>query len=124
MTLPRGPVHRVGTLPTGLRSPLASDMADRVEELISIPGIAAEIRELGGEKMSREEVAIEMARRVASRLSGQGGTEAALDKAVRVGLAILTEGILVAPLEGIGGVYISKNDDGSTYAGGIVYAGP
>lgn len=74
--------------------------------------------------MSREEVAIEMARRVASRLSGQGGTEAALDKAVRVGLAILTEGILVAPLEGIGGVYISKNDDGSTYAGGIVYAGP
>ena len=39
--------------------PLAADMAERVEELLSIKGIAQDIRDLSGQ-MSREEVSLEM----------------------------------------------------------------
>lgn len=101
--------------------PLANDMADRVEELLGIKGIGKEIRELS-QKMSREEVSLEMAKRIAAKFEDQG-KEMALDKAIRAGLAILTEGILVAPLEGISQVNIGKNSDGSDYVS-IVYAGP
>src|SRR2546428_784814 len=49
--------------------------------------------------------------------------EKAVDRAVRVGLAILTEGILVAPLEGLAGVKIKRNRDGTSYVD-LSYAGP
>lgn len=101
--------------------PLASDMADRIEELIQTKGIADDIRKISKIK-SREEVSIEIARKTAKILKPQGN-KIALDKAVRVGLAILTEGILVAPLEGIADVAIGKNPDGTDYAS-IIYSGP
>jgi len=101
--------------------PLAADMAERVEELLSIKGIAQDIRDLSGQ-MSREEVSLEMSRRVVKRYI-QDGREIALEKAVRTGLAILTEGILVAPLEGITGLKILSNRDGSEYVS-VTYAGP
>jgi len=49
--------------------------------------------------------------------------EKAVERAVRVGLAILTEGVLVAPLEGLAAVKIKRNRDGSTYVD-LSYAGP
>lgn len=101
--------------------PLASDMADRIEELIDIRGIAEDIRELA-KKRSREEISIEISRKVAQMYASEGKTKA-VDKAVRVGLAILTEGILVAPLEGIADVSIDNNGDGSDYVS-VVYSGP
>ncbi len=101
--------------------PLASDMADRIEELIQIKGIADDIRKISRVK-SREEVSIEIARKTAEILKPQG-KKVALDKAVRVGLAILTEGILVAPLEGIADVSIGRNQDGTEFAA-IIYSGP
>ena len=101
--------------------PLASDMADRIEELIGIRGIAAEIRELA-KTMSREEISISISRKVSQMFSGDG-KKVAIEKAVRVGLAILTEGILVAPLEGIASVEIGSNSDGSDYVS-IAYSGP
>ena len=101
--------------------PLANDMADRVEELLGIKGISREIRELS-QTMSREEVSLEMAKKIAAKFADQG-KEVALDRAIRAGLAILTEGILVAPLEGISQVNIGRNEDGSDYVS-IVYAGP
>ena len=101
--------------------PLASDMADRIEELIDIRGIAEDIRALAKTK-SREEISIEISRKVAEMYASQGKT-VAVDKAVRVGLAILTEGILVAPLEGIADVSIDHNSDGSDYVS-VVYSGP
>ena len=106
---------------TEVEIPLATDMADRVEELIGVPGIAKDIRKLSKE-MTREELAIEISRSVARKYP-EAEKETALDKSVRVGLAILTEGISVAPLEGISRIKINKNIDGSTYAS-IVYAGP
>jgi len=99
--------------------PRAKDLAARVEELTGVRGIAEEIRKLSRE-YDRGMVALLMAKNVAKRFEKK---EEALDKAVRVGLAILTEGILVAPLEGIASVKIKKNFDGSEYCS-IYYAGP
>ncbi|MHB1440386.1 MAG: DNA polymerase II large subunit [Cuniculiplasma sp.] len=101
--------------------PLANDMADRIGELLNLRDISQEIRDLSL-TMSREEVALEMARRISEKYSSQG-KEKAVDMAVRVGLAILTEGILVAPLEGISKVTVGRNFDGSDYVS-VVYAGP
>ncbi|MCL4330176.1 MAG: DNA polymerase II large subunit [Candidatus Thermoplasmatota archaeon] len=100
--------------------PLATDMADRIEELIGLPGIAARIRELSG-KLSREEVAINISRSVAAGI-GMADRKTAIDKAVRVGLAILTEGILVAPLEGIADIEISGQGEEGYVS--VVYSGP
>ncbi len=104
---------------TNVEIPLANDMAERVEELIHIKGIANDIRKMS-ETMSREEISLYVSKKVTDMISDPNE---ALEKAVRVGLAVLTEGILVAPLEGIKEVRIVKNDDGTDYAD-IVYSGP
>lgn len=104
--------------------PLAPDLAARVEEQVGIAGIAGRIRELAGEQPSRELLALQCAREVAAgRFRPWPTREAALDKAVRAGLSILTEGILVAPLEGIAKVEIGRNADGSDYVD-LFFAGP
>ncbi|MBN1677943.1 MAG: DNA polymerase II large subunit, partial [Candidatus Thermoplasmatota archaeon] len=46
-----------------------------------------------------------------------------IERAIRLGLAVITEGILVAPLEGIAGVSIGKNSDGSDYLA-VYFSGP
>ena len=43
--------------------------------------------------------------------------------AVRVGLAILTDAVLVAPTEGMQGVELHRNQDGTSYVA-VLYAGP
>jgi DNA polymerase II large subunit len=96
------------------------DMADRVERLLEVEGVAREIRELAG-KLNREELSIEIAKRTAKM--GGFSVEDALEKSVRVGLAILTEGILVAPIEGIAKVRIRQESDGSNYVA-VYFAGP
>ena len=51
--------------------PLANDMADRVQELLELEGVSAEIRELS-EKFSREEVSLQMSRKIAERFKKEG----------------------------------------------------
>jgi DNA polymerase II large subunit len=108
---------------TRVEIPPAIDLAARVEELVGPKGVAQRIRDLSKEK-NREELSLIVANEVAA---GKFGTfddkEKALDQAVRTGLAILTEGILVAPLEGIAGVRLLKNDDGTDCCA-LVFAGP
>jgi len=99
--------------------PIAKDLPDRVEQLVGPPGIAQVIRDL--DDGNRESTALRTSVTIAK---GSGvPTERAIDQAVRTGLAILTEGILVAPLEGIASVYIGRNSDGTTYLG-IKFSGP
>ncbi|HXZ23212.1 MAG TPA: DNA polymerase II large subunit, partial [Methanomassiliicoccales archaeon] len=103
--------------------PQAEDLASRVEKLLAqwnVEGVASRIRELSRDH-NREEVSLLIAREVASRPSKT--KEEAIDRAVRVGLAVLTEGILVAPLEGIAGIKLGRNSDGSSYLS-ISFAGP
>lgn len=105
---------------TEVEIPRAEDLALRAQELTGVKNTAEKIRELS-EKYDREEVSIRIAKEVASR--EEGSVSERLEDAVRIGLAVLTEGILVAPLEGIGGVKIRENFDGSNYVE-LSFAGP
>ncbi len=103
--------------------PRAPDLASRVEKQLAdfgVGSIADMIRHLS-KKHNREEVAILAAREYA--MKHRDDPALALDRAVRIGLSILTEGILVAPLEGIVDVKVGRNDDGTTHAA-IYFAGP
>ena len=100
--------------------PLASDMAARIEALLEVEGLADIMRSMPAD-LSREEVAIRASKEIA-KLNPWKDRRKALDISVRVGLAILTEGILVAPLEGIRSVDI-RGDPGREYVA-VVYSGP
>ena len=108
--------------------PLAKDLAERVEGLVGPKGIAKRIQELEKD-MSREEVAFEIAAEIASQESTETGAkleaekQAFADQGLRTALAILTEGVVAAPLEGISGVKIKSNADGSKYVA-VYFAGP
>ena len=108
--------------------PLAKDLAERVEGLVGPKGIAKRIKELEKD-MSREEVAFEIAAEIASQESTETGAkleaekQAFADQGLRTALAILTEGVVAAPLEGISGVKIKSNADGSKYIA-VYFAGP
>jgi DNA polymerase II large subunit len=104
--------------------PPAQDMASRVEKLLShlpLDGVSEEIRALARD-LPRDEVAVEMVRRIVRDSRRGSSVEARLDAALRVGLAILTEGILVAPLEGLAEVHL-RSFGGSSYVE-LFYAGP
>ena len=97
----------------------AEDLASRVELLLDLEGIASIIRETA-KKHNREEMSIMVAKKLAKEY--RGSKAEALDKAVRVGLAVLTEGILVAPLDGIAEVKI--HGEGKDSYASISFAGP
>ena len=115
--------RRAGIDPTTrVEIPIANDLADRVESLLGIEGVAARIRELEKE-MSREEAALRIGDDFVARRFGETSVEEILDHAIRTSMALLTEGVVAAPTEGIGKVGLGRNDDGSEYLK-IYYAGP
>ena len=102
--------------------PQADDLASRVEKQLKelpLQNVAQIIREIS-EDHGREETSLLVAKKVAKEF--KGSRDAALDTAVRTGLAVLTEGILVAPLDGISDVKIIKGSSGDHVS--IYYAGP
>ncbi|NKE34633.1 DNA polymerase II large subunit [Natronococcus sp. JC468] len=103
--------------------PVAKDMADRVENILGIDGVAERVRELEGE-MSREEAALVLAEDFAEGRVGDYETKAGkVEGAVRTAVALLTEGVVAAPIEGIDKVEILTNDDGTEFVN-VYYAGP
>jgi DNA polymerase II large subunit len=102
--------------------PQATDLAGRVEALLMIRGVGAAIREREA-RMSREEASLTISEDFVSRRFGEEGKEQILEHAIRTAMAMLTEGVVAAPTEGIAKVGIGKNDDGSNYLK-IYYAGP
>ena len=104
--------------------PQALDLAARVEQLVGPKGIAPKIREVTKKIGNRELVSLEIAKEIGSGKTYKfNKLENALDQAVRTGLAILTEGVLVAPLEGIAEVKLGTNKDGSNYVD-LYFSGP
>ncbi|MFB6121213.1 MAG: DNA polymerase II large subunit [Halobacteriaceae archaeon] len=103
--------------------PVAEDMAERVEKILDIAGVAERVRELEGE-MSREEAALELAADFAAGRVGDYETKAGkVEGAVRTAVALLTEGVVAAPIEGIDRVELLENDDGTEFVN-VYYAGP
>jgi DNA polymerase II large subunit len=109
---------------TRVEIPPAHDVAARVEATLEGPvGVAKRIRELIQEYETREEVAFAVAREIAIGELGEiKEKEKAADKAVRVALAILTESITAAPIEGISKVLIRGFGDDRYLA--LYLAGP
>jgi len=104
--------------------PLAVDLAERVEKLIGIPGIAVRIRELEEQGLSREEAALAIGIDFAEGRLGKGTSKIeSVENAIRTSVALLTEGVVAAPIEGIARVDLGKNDDGTEYLK-VYYAGP
>ncbi len=100
----------------------APDLATRVEGIIGLKGLADLIKK-NAEGKSRQELAFAMVKELCTNEKFADETSKRLSLATRVGLAVLTEGILVAPTEGLQGIELHKNPDGTDYAA-ILYAGP
>jgi DNA polymerase II large subunit len=98
----------------------AEDLAGRVEKLVGPEGISERIRALAKE-LDREELAIQIAKEVASK--DFINLVSNLEQALRTGLAIVTEAVPVAALEGIASVRIKKNLNGSPFLA-VYFAGP
>ena len=102
---------------------IAYDLADRVAKMHDID-IAKPLRDLlnnNGKELS----ALKMAREIAQGryLPPDSTLEERLDLSIRVGLAIVTEGVTIAPLQGINEVVIKKNKNGTQYLS-VSIAGP
>ena len=112
---------------TEVEIPQAEDLAARVEKQLSdwhVEGVAERIRGLSKRIESREEVSLYIAKELAKEaVAAHEGREMAIERAVRVGLSVLTEGILVAPIVGIAGVKINPNPDGTEYLS-VFFNGP
>ena len=102
---------------------IAFDLADRVAKMheIDIADPLRDLLKINGKELS----ALILSKEIAlGKYSLPDATlEEKLDLAVRVGLAIVTEGVTIAPLQGISEVKIKKNKDGSDYLS-VSIAGP
>lgn len=108
--------------------PLAKDLAERVEGLVGPEGIAQRIKDLEKTGISREEVAFQVTLEITKpEKEGKEDNielkEAKADQAIRTALAILTEGVVAAPLEGIAKLKIKRNFNQTWYLA-VYFAGP
>src|SRR5206468_12692089 len=85
------------------------DLADRLRSLLSYT--------------TKEKAALKIAEEIALGEYGTYNLRTRLDNAVRVSLAVATEGVTVAPLQGVNDVQLKNNVDGSQYLS-VSFAGP
>ena len=108
---------------TKIESPLALDLADRVATLLEIP-IGNRLRELLHEPNARtERVALTIASEVASGKYPLPVGQTRAEAAVRIGLAIVTDGVTVAPIQGVSAVRTKENHNGTQFLS-VEFAGP
>lgn len=98
--------------------PIAKNMAERVEKLINLP-LAKRIVELENLGFSREKTCFAIAEDIVNKKFGNFDDEEILDRAVRAAVAIMTEGVVAAPIEGIAKVKIWNDEFVKIY-----YTGP
>ena len=115
--------RKKGLDPTLVPEPeVAKDLAELVEGLVGPRGVAESIRDLA-ERMSREELTFKITEQIINGKFGAIDNREAAEQAIRTALAILTEGITAAPIQGIAKVEIKTNYDRTKYLA-IYYAGP
>src|SRR5918997_3698493 len=100
---------------------IAYDLADRVAKMHNID-IADRLRALLSHT-TKEKAPLKIAEEIALGEYGIGDLRTRLDNAVRVSLAVMTEGVTVAPLQGIADVQLKSNANGSQYLS-VSFAGP
>ncbi|MEM2881672.1 MAG: DNA polymerase II large subunit [Candidatus Bathyarchaeia archaeon] len=106
---------------TKIEVEFSKDLAERVEKSVGPPNMALRIRELAA-LLPREEIAFKIAEEIVYGKFGSSAEEIA-EQAVRTALAILGEGVTIAPIEGISEVKEKENNDGTRYLA-LYFSGP
>ncbi len=101
---------------------VAKDLAGLVEGLVGPSGVAESIRTLS-KTLPREELAFKIAEEIVHGKFGHFTAQESAEQAIRTALAILTEGITAAPLQGVARVTIKENLDKTKYLA-VYFAGP
>ncbi len=108
---------------TEVESPPANDMADRVEQLVGPKGLSARIHELQAAGKDQNDITFQVATEILDGKFGVFPRADAIERAIRAALAIKTEGVVSAPLEGISKVITRDDGQGGEYLS-IYFAGP
>jgi DNA polymerase II large subunit len=101
------------------------DLADRVNQMLGLgqfEGFTERLRDLL-KSTSKERAALTISQEIALGKFGNMEKHQALNNGIRAGLAVMTDSVTVAPIEGIYNIAIKQNDDNSDYAS-VSYAGP
>ncbi|MFX1388804.1 MAG: DNA polymerase II large subunit [Promethearchaeota archaeon] len=107
-----------------IESPQAKDLAGRVEKLVGPKGVAEVIRDLKKKGLTEDQLVFKVVADILDKKIGRlESLEARVDRAIRVGLAIKTMGVVSAPLEGISKILIRKDTFGKKYLS-LYFAGP
>ena len=107
-----------------VESPQARDLAGRVEKLVGPDGVAEIIREAKKQGKSDNEIVFQVVSDILDRKIGNiDSIELRVERAIRVGLAIKTMGVVSAPLEGISKILIKQDQQGNKYLS-LYFAGP
>ncbi len=102
----------------------AVDLADRAETLIGLPGLARRYREIMKEKNDRMATYFQLFKEIIEqKWCSIPDDQKRLEIGIKSCLLIQTEGVVVAPLDGLPKIEINKNPDGSKYVD-IYFAGP
>lgn len=102
----------------------AVDLADRAETLVNLPGLAKRYREVIKDAPGRKEAYFQLFKEIIEQKWCKiPDDQKRLEIGIKACLLIETEGVVVAPLDGLPKVEINKNPDGSKYVD-IYYAGP
>ncbi|MEW6295489.1 MAG: DNA polymerase II large subunit [Candidatus Diapherotrites archaeon] len=102
-----------------------TDLAERAESIIGPKGLAQRYRQLFKElKGDRMKVIFKLFKEIIEgewcKIEDEGKR---VEQAIKTCLVIETEGVVVAPIDGVPKICISKNFDGSRYVD-VYYAGP
>jgi len=107
-----------------IESPQAKDLAGRVEKLVGPEGVAQVIRELKLKGKDDDKIVFQVVSDILEKKIGNiEELNQRVDRAIRVGLAIKTMGVVSAPLEGISNISIRKDHEGNKYLS-LYFAGP
>ena len=107
-----------------IECPQAKDLAGRVEKLVGPEGVAKLIRNLKEEGCNEDEIVFKVVTDILDKKIGKiESLEERVERAIRVGLAIKTMGVVSAPLEGISKILIRKDHNGKEYLS-LYFAGP
>jgi len=107
-----------------VESPQAKDLAGRVEKLVGPEGVAEVIRRLKNQSKTDDEIVFKVVSDILDQKIGEIiSLEARVERAIRVGLAIKTMGVVSAPLEGISKILIREDRQHNKYLS-LYFAGP
>ena len=102
----------------------AVDLADRAETIIGLTGLAKRFREIFGEKKDRRKAYFQLFVEILDQKWWKiPDDQKRVEIGIKTCLLIETEGVVVAPLDGVPKVEINSNQDGSKYID-IYFAGP